>query len=175
MAATVTILGEKEITDFFRLLPIELTDRVMTAAHKDAAKPLIEQARQNAPLGPAKQRARAKRPRKPLRESIRAVSGGSFKRTNEVGLIHIAALRKNPYGAFHAGLVEFGTKNRPPGGWYAKFPNAHKTSSKAIPFMKEAYDAKIGEVRNRINDSIGKKVVALMKRTVRKAGGSILR
>lgn len=40
---------------------------------------------------------------------------------------------------YHANLVEFGTKNRPPGGWYRSFPNAHPTSSKPSPFLAPAY------------------------------------
>jgi len=54
------------------------------------------------------------------------------------------------FKGYHAGLLEFGTKNRPPGGWYAKFPNARPTKSAPRPYIEPAYRRTIGEVRTGI-------------------------
>jgi HK97 gp10 family phage protein len=170
------IIGAKEAQEFFRKLPLEFQDRVMKAAHTAALKPMRERAAQLAPEGPAKQRQRAKQPRKKLKESIKTVSGGSLRRTGEVGLVRTGALRRSPYRAYHAGFVEFGTGPRKPGGWYADMIKRgsllkqwKKPKMPAKPFMGPAIEQTRDQVRASVSSFVDKKTIALMKRLLKKA------
>lgn len=64
---------------------------------------------------------------------------------------------------YHANLVEFGTKNRPPGGWYRSFPNAHPTTSRPSPFMAPAYL----KTKDRVMSNIGKNMAIIIRRYVK--------
>jgi len=64
---------------------------------------------------------------------------------------------------YHANLIEFGTKNRPPGGWYRSFPNAKPTSSAAQPFMRPAYE----QTNDEVMGNIGKNMNIILRRYIK--------
>lgn len=61
---------------------------------------------------------------------------------------------------YHAHFVEFGAGPRKPGGWYAKFKNAHPTVMKPQPFLAPAYLAKNAEVLS----NVGKNMYRVLQR-----------
>jgi hypothetical protein len=186
--------GLDEIQKVLKLLPLDVQDSVMKSTHKKAAQPLIAQAIQNAPLGDANKRRLNGRYNKrgartvPLKDSIKAVSGGSIQKSGEIGAVRIGALRRQPYRAYHAGLVEFGSKpgGRPPGGWYAQmqrrlkqflsrasgkkgaWKNGGRTVMPSNPFMERSWNATKDVVLNAIGKITGDRITATLKRNLRK-------
>jgi hypothetical protein len=72
---SISVTGLKEVDAVLKGLPLQFQDRVLKAAHADAAKPLISAAQGLAPVGKTGN----------LRRSI-GVERISLKKTNEVGL-----------------------------------------------------------------------------------------
>jgi HK97 gp10 family phage protein len=184
---TLQVLGLKELDELFKSMPLDVQDKILKEAHKRAAKPLINQASSNAPLGdPIKRQKNGKYAKGgaravPLKESIKAVSGGSPRRTGDLGVTRVGALRRSPYRAYHAGLVEFGTRpgGRNPGGWYAEmqrklkaigktWKNGGKTVMKPNNFMGRAWDSTRDEVIDSISSFVAQRINARIKRFVRK-------
>jgi hypothetical protein len=186
--------GLDEIQKTLKLLPLDVQDSVMKSTHKKAAQPLVAFASNRAPLGDADKRRRNGKYNKtgprtvPLKDSIKAVSGGSIQKTGEVGVVRVGALRRKPYKAYHAGLVEFGSKpgGRPPGGWYAQmqrrlkqflsrasgkkgaWKNGGRTVMPANPFMEDSWKATKDVVLNAIGKITGDRITATLKRNLRK-------
>jgi HK97 gp10 family phage protein len=184
---TLQVLGLKELDELFKSMPLDVQDKVLKEAHKRAAKPLIAQASQNAPLGDATKRQKNGKYNKtgartvPLKQSIKAVSGGSPQRTGDIGVTRVGALRRAPYKAYHAGLVEFGTRpgGRNPGGWYLEmqkkfgsvfksWKNGGKTVMKPNPFMQKAWASTQNQVVKSITDIVGQRIQARIRRFVKK-------
>jgi hypothetical protein len=171
MQFTVKWNGTQQAVRFFNSLTVFQQNAFWQSVNRDASKPVKEQAIANAPLGPAKQRARAKVARKPLKEGIKTVSGGSIRKTGIVGLVRTGALRRNPYRAFHANFLEqfnFRITNRPAGGWYKKINPNGKTSMPRIPFMAKAIASKGSQTEKLVATSFDRKMTQLMKRYLKK-------
>jgi HK97 gp10 family phage protein len=165
------ISGMPEAIRFFNSLSVFAQDTFMKSVMREASKPVRDQAIINAPLGPEKQRKRAKVQRRPLKESIKTVSGGSIRKTGEVGLVRTGALRRNPYRAYHANFLEqynFRISTRPAGGWYKKINPEGTTTMPKKAFMEPAIDQKSGEVEKRVAFAFEKKINELMKRYLRR-------
>ena len=141
----LTVTGAKEVDDVLRGLPQQLNHRVMQAAHADASKPLIQTAKNLAPVGATGN----------LRNFIR-VNKPTFKRAGVVGEIFIGP-RRGKYKGHAAHLIEYGKRNR--GG---------KGRTAPRPFMEPAFNMTKGRVLGGINDSIGRKLYSFMKRTIKK-------
>lgn len=154
----VVVTGVKELDDLLRQMPIELNHRILGAANTAAAKPLVDAAQSMAPIGRTGN----------LKKSIGAVKI-SQRVAGEIGVVHVGPRRKGGYKGFHGHLVEFGTGPRPPGGWYARFPNAGPTVMPKKPFMKPALDRTRSEIENTRTEFIAVKLVAFMKRKLGKA------
>lgn len=142
MALSVT--GVEEIDRLLKGLPLEVNDRLMKSAHADAAKPLISAAKSLVPVKTGT-----------LRESI-GVERVSLKVANEIGLVKIGPRRRNGYKGFHGHLIEFSHFTR---------DGVNKTTPK--PFMEPAYYQTRRQVEDGIKESVGKKVYAFMKRTIK--------
>jgi len=142
MALSVT--GVEDIDKVLRGLPIELSDRLMKTAHADAAKPLISAAKSIVSVKTGN-----------LRESI-GVERVPIKVANEIGLVKVGPRRRNGYKGFHGHLVEFSHFTR---------DGVNKTEPK--PFMEPAYERTKKQVEEGIANSVGKKVYAFMKRTIK--------
>jgi HK97 gp10 family phage protein len=154
----VIVTGFKEVDNLMRRLPKELSHKVVGAALYKAAQPIERGAR-----------ARIKSKTGNLYNSIGTVRQ-SFKKATEVGEVRVGPRIGGGQKGYHGHLVEFGAKNRPPGGWYARFRNAHNTTSKPHPFLKPAFDANKDDTISQINANIGTALRNAMRRHLKKQG-----
>jgi hypothetical protein len=157
MSVNLSVTGLKEIDDLLKGLPRQLQHRVLQAAHADAAKPLINSVESKVPVKTGN-----------LRRSIGAIKP-SIHKTTEIGLIKIGPRRGGNNKGYHGHLIEYGhkivRKKRVLGLFSYK-----KTLGfvKGKPFMQPAFNATKGIIEDRIADSIGKKLISFMKRTIKK-------
>lgn len=140
----ISVTGIREIDAVLKGLPRQMQDSILKSAHADAAKPLIDTAKQIVPVGKTKN----------LQTSI-GVERISIKKTNEVGLIQVGPRRKSGYKGFHGHLIEFGKTNR------------DGTRTTPQPFMEPAFNQTKTQVESRIAESLGKKVYQFMRRTIK--------
>lgn len=156
---TVKVTGFKEIDDVLKKLPDSLSEPVIRAANRAAAKPLIDKAKANAPEGPTGH----------LVDSIgianKVEEKGSIIKAGK-GAVAVGPRRgkgnRNTQG-WHAHLVEYGTVKR------SKKNGQITGVMPANPFMKPAWLSTQVEVRAKIKEELGKSVKSLMKRTIKKA------
>jgi HK97 gp10 family phage protein len=139
----ISLTGKKEIDAALRGLPLQLQDSVLKNAHSDAAKPLIQTAKNIVPVKTGN-----------LKNSI-GVERLSIKKTNEAGVISVGPRRKGGNKGFHAHLIEYGKKNR------------DGSMSKKTPFMEPAFNQTKGEVEKRIATSLERKVTLFLRRTLK--------
>ena len=139
----ISITGINEIDKVLKGLPLQLQDRVLKAAHADAAKPLISAAKAIVPKGKTKN----------LVTSI-GVERVSMKKTDAIGLVQVGPRRKGFKGQ-HGHWIEFGKTNR------------NGTRTTPSPFMEPAFNQTKGAVERGIAESVGKKLYQFMKRTVK--------
>lgn len=154
----VVVTGMKEVDNLLKRLPKELNHKVVGSAIFQSSKPLVSAAK-----------ARVKSKTGNLKESIGAVRQ-TIKRATEIGEVRVGPRIGGKYKGYHGHLVEYGAKNRPPGGWYARFRNAHNTTSKPHPFLKPAFDSTKGEVIKQINGNIAVALRNIMRRSLKKQG-----
>lgn len=141
---TVTFTGVKQIDAVLKNMPLALTHSVMSAAHAQAAKPLVAKAKLLAPEGPTGN----------LVDSIGIVKS-SFKRATEIGEVRVGPRRRK---APHAHLVEYGTKPR------RNRRGANRGTMRKKPFMKPAFTLTKDQVINGIGTATGKVLVRTMKK-----------
>jgi|SRR5688572_5474435 len=146
MSAKLSLSGVKEIDAVLKGLPLLTQDRLLKTVHADSAKPVIQAAKSLVPVKKGN-----------LRDSI-GVERVNIKRTNEIGLVQAGPLRGGGKKGFHGHLIEFGKTNR------------DGSKSKAEPFMEPAFNSTKSEVENRIKESLGRKILAFMNRTIKKHG-----
>lgn len=152
MNTKITLTGVKEIDDVLRGLPLQINHRVLQAANAEAAKPLVDRAKTLSPNGKTLN----------LEKSI-GVLKSSFSSAQTLGEIQVGPRRGGANKGHTAHLVEYGTKPR-----YNK-AGAFRGQMKAKPFMQPAFEQTKFTVLGRISDSIGKKLYAFMKRTIKNA------
>lgn len=153
MNTKLTLTGVKEIDGVLKGLPLQINHRVMQAAHADAAKPLVERAKTLVPNGAS----RTFRTEKSI-----GVLKSSFAAAGSLGEITVGP-RRGEYKGNAAHLIEYGTKAR-----YTK-KGAARGKMTAKPFMLPAWEATKDIVIGKINDAIGNKLFAFMKRTIKNA------
>lgn len=146
----VSVTGVKEIDAVLRGLPLQLNHKILGQAHADAAKPLIDRAKLLAPEGPTGN----------LVDSIGAEKE-SFSRATNVGETTVGPRRGRRYRGYAGHLVEYGTKSRKNRG------GANRGRMPKRPFMQPAFMSTKAEVEGRIATSIGKKLLAYMRRTLK--------
>lgn len=144
MSAKVSVTGLKEIDQVLKGLPSQLQDRVLKTAHADAAKPLIQLAKQLVPKGKTGN----------LEKSI-GVERISMKKTDAIGLVLVGPRRRGGNKGFHGHLIEYGKTNR------------DGTKTEPQPFMQPAFDQTGSQVEKNIAESLGKKLNGFMKRTIK--------
>lgn len=150
MSVRLSVTGIAEVDALIKGLPNQVNHRIMGAAHLDAAKPLIDVASNIV-------RVRTGR----LKQSIGGVRL-SQRKTNEVGMVHVGPRRKKGrYYGNHGHLLEYGHASR-----------GRKSRVKPYPFMRPAFNQTQIEVQRRITDSVQKKLMSFMKRTIKKTGGT---
>jgi HK97 gp10 family phage protein len=146
----LSVTGIKEIDQVLKGMPKELSHKVLGQAHADAAKPLIEKAKLMAPEGPTGN----------LVDSIGAEKE-SMSRATVSGQVGVGPRRSRRHKGHTAHLVEHGTTVR------RNSKGANRGFMTKRPFMKPAFEATKLIVEGGIATSIGKKLYAFMKRTLK--------
>lgn len=150
----IRLTGAKEIDQVLKGLPLQVTDKILQNSFSDAAKPLVQAAKSLAPKDEGV-----------LSESIGVTKEPAKTLVNRaVGQIQVGPQRKGKYRGYHGHLIEFGTTIR------ETKSGANRGNVTPDPFMEPAFNQTSGQVENRINGSIGKKLYSFMKRTIKKAG-----
>lgn len=144
MSVNISVTGLKEIDDVLKGLPLQFQDRVLKQAHSDAAKPLVEAAKSIVPVGQTGN----------LQKSIGVVKT-NLKKSGVVGLVQVGPRRGGGNKGFHGHFIEYGKTNR------------DGSKSTPEPFMEPAFAQTNNIVQERIADSLGKKVNAFMKKTLK--------
>jgi HK97 gp10 family phage protein len=145
------VTGVEQIDRVLKGLPLQLSDKVLQNAFADAAKPLVQTAQSLAPKLTGG-----------LSDSIGVVKEKSII-NRSIGEIQVGPRRKGKYKGFHAPWFEFGTSIRKTSS------GANRGSIKPEPFMEPAFNQTNTQVEGRINVSIGRKLVAFMRRTIKNA------
>jgi HK97 gp10 family phage protein len=131
--------GVDDIEKVLAGLPGRFGEKVVTKTLRKSAKPLIAEAKQNAPEHKGN-----------LKKSIGAINGRGGGKGSQ---IYVGPRRGGSFKGYHAHLVEYGTAPRK-----LATPHlatilgktvliTHTGSMPAHPFLRPAYDAKIGEVQ----------------------------
>lgn len=148
------VTGAKEVDNVLRGLPSQVTDKILQNSFADAAKPLVQSAKSLAPKGETLN----------LSNSIGVTKEPAKTLVNRaVGQIQVGPQRKGKYKGYAGHLIEFGTTVR------ETKSGANRGNVTPDPFMEPAFNQTKGQVENRINDSIGSKLSAFMKRTIKNA------
>ena len=148
----VYITGPKEIDTVLRMLPKEVNHRVIQNANADSAQILVRHAQSLAPVRSGN-----------LEASIGIIKP-NLKNVNEPGEILAGPRRrKGRYKGFHAHLIEYGKRNR-----------NNKGRTRPQPFMKPAFESTKNILFNNINQNIGKRVIAVMRKYIRNSGGAFI-
>lgn len=150
----IRLTGAREIDQVLRGLPLQVTDKVLQNSFSDAAKPLVQSAKSLAPKGETLN----------LTESIGVTKEPAKTLVNRaVGQIQVGPRRKGKYKGFAGHLNEFGTTVR------ETKSGANRGRMTPHPFMEPAFNQTSGVVESRINDSIGRKLLGFIRRTIKNA------
>lgn len=147
----VVVSGVDELNRLFQALPREINHKVVGNAIFAAAKPMEDVAKRNVNSKTGN-----------LARSIGRVRM-SIRKAQEIGEVRVGPRIGGGHKGYHGHLVEFGSKNRPPGGWYARFANAHPTTAQPHPFLQPAFNQTVNQVQN----DIGKNLVVAMRNVMR--------
>jgi HK97 gp10 family phage protein len=142
---TVKFTGVKEIDDVLKNMPKALTHAVMSAAHANAAKPLVNKMQLLAPEGPTGN----------LVDSIGIIKS-SAKKATEIGEIKVGP-RRNRKGR-HAHFPEYGTKKRRTRG------GANRGVMPIKKYALPAYEQTKDQVLKGIATSTAKVLIRTMKK-----------
>jgi|ERR1044071_6389933 hypothetical protein len=149
MDVTVKLTGVKEIDQVLKGMPAQLNHRVLQAAHASALKQTIDQAKLLAPEGPTGDTI----------DSLGIIKP-SFARASDLGLVE-GGPRRGKYKGNKAHLIEYGTKSR------ATKKGANRGVMPKRPFMEPAWQRTKSSVLSSVNNFIGAKLLAFMKRTIK--------
>jgi len=158
----VIVTNFEAVRELLRKFPQQVQHRVMGAAWREASKPLVRSAQRHLSSKTTPKTGN-------LYNSIGPVLM-PLKSTKEVGETWVGPRRRAGFKGRHGHLVEFGTRPRPAGGWYARFKNPKKTVMPALPFMRPAWNETNQIVLNGMKENIGGKFFSYMVRTLKKAG-----
>jgi hypothetical protein len=146
----ISLTGVREIDAVLKGLPLQLSHKILGQAHADAAKPLVDRAKLQAPDGPTGN----------LIDSI-GVEKTNIAKATEIGQVQAGPRRGGRNRGYVAHLVEYGTKPR------KNKKGANRGVMKAKPFMRPSFELTKVDVEGRIATSIGKKLNAFMKKTLK--------
>jgi HK97 gp10 family phage protein len=148
----IRLTGVAEIDAVLKGLPKEVNNKLLTTAHTNAAKVLVDKAKLLAPEGPTGS----------LVDSIGTQATGA-KNQRALGETNTGPRRGRGKGqrGFAGHLVEYGTSQRKT----KKGANRGKMTAK--PFMEPAWEQTKGKVEASINDEVGKALVKFMRKTLK--------
>lgn len=147
----VRITGAREMEAVLRQLPDTIAKQVLTKALREAAEPVLEEARALAPVGQeAKGRVRL---RTTKRGKVSIANYGKLKLSLRIANVpasrtpHSATVAVTVGKAFWGLFVEFGTR----------FMSAR-------PFLRPAFESKKIEALNRLGESLGEQIEKAAKK-----------
>lgn len=143
------LTGVKEIDAVLAGLPLQVDHKVLQAGNFEAAKLVVEAAKGLAPEGPTGN----------LVDSIGTVKP-SFSASEFIGETHTGP-RRGRFKGYAGHLVHDGTKKR-------NYKGANRGTMPKNPFMEKAFERTKDRVEAIITQSIGKKLYAFMRRTIKK-------
>lgn len=147
----IKLTGVAELDKLFNDLPKQLQHRVMAQAHADSAKPLVETAQSLVRKKTGK-----------LRQSIGVVKV-SQKKTTELGAVLVGPRRmRGRLFGYHGHLIEYGH-------WLVRGKRNIRFIQE-YPFMRPAFQMTKEVIGSNIANSLAKKMVSFMKRTVKSSG-----
>lgn len=147
---SVTLTGFKEIDSVIKGMPLFFSHKVLQSAAASAAKPLVTKEQLLAPEGPTGN----------LIDSIGVVKE-SLAKTNELGSVIVGPRRRGKFRAFHAHLVEYGTRKR------RTRRGANRGVMPAKPFVRPAFEATKANIISIYSTELGASLTRFMKRTLK--------
>lgn len=151
MVQTVHIKGAREMEQVLRRLPAQLAKKTLAAALRDAAEPILDEARRLAPVGQeSKGRVRL---RTTQRGKVTISHYGKLKPSLRIATVpdrltpHSASVVVTAGKAFWGMFVEFGTR-----------------FMAAKPFLRPAFEAKKMEALNRLGKALGERIEKAAKK-----------
>lgn len=148
----ISVTGVREIDAVLKGLPLQVTDRVMQAAHSLAAQPLINAAHLLAPVGKTGN----------LADAIGKERVGMARATN-IGEVKVGPRRTGTHRGHHGHLIEYGTQRR------STSSGANRGAVRAKPFMRPAFERTQSQITEIIRVAVAQKLVSFMKRTIKNA------
>ena len=161
MNLKVRIIGDKEIDDVLKELPLAITDGILQQAGSNAGKILVSKAKLIAPEGPNGY----------LVDSIGVVKG-KFSQVStsqrELGAVSIGP-RRGKYKGYAAHFIEYGTRTRETKGRGKKriVRKANRGLMTPKPFMKPAYEATVNQMRQSYNGFVSKRIIQVMRKKLK--------
>lgn len=149
MSQGVVITGYDEIDKLLKQLPSQLQHKILSEAHAEAARPLVDRAQSKAPEKTGN-----------LSRSI-GVKKFNVQKVAQIGLVQVGPLRGGGRKGYHGHLIEYGHAIVTRSGQLKGFV-------KERPFMGPAYNETKDIVERNIAANIGKRLLSFMKRTIKK-------
>ena len=144
----IVVTGLKELDMAFRAVGTGMNHRILGAANRAASKPLEDL-----------EKRIVKKKTGNLVNSIKRVLV-STRVSNDIGVVLVGPQGK---GSAHAGLVEYGTRER----FHANGKSVGVMPS--FPYVRPAFNATKNQILDTQTKLIGDKIVSLMKRRLKKA------
>jgi HK97 gp10 family phage protein len=140
----VEILGAKELDEVLRNLPAKMNKSLLQKANKEASLPLLEEMQRLVPQHEG--------------DLYDSLGTAAIRASKEVALL--VGPRNKPrskYVGWRGHFLEFGTSHHPP-----------------QPYVRPAFDSKIGQVRHLMKTALAKIVTEYIRRRVKKNLGGLL-
>lgn len=144
----MNMTGVKELDAVLSGLGLQLEHKVIQQGNAEAAKALVNAGKLLAPEGPTGN----------LVDSIGVVKP-NIRASDTIGEVHVGP-RRGRFKGYAGHLVEFGTGKR-------NYKGANRGVMPKTPFMEPAFNKTKDEILANITVSIGKKLYAFMKRTLK--------
>lgn len=145
--AQAEILGMRELSRKISAMAAETSPKVTAQALRAAIKPMLDAARQNAPVGKEAHRT----------YKGRLVAPGFLKRN-----VKLKKLRRRDKNNVAYGLWAQGE------AWYGQIVEAGRKGRKGNPWLGRAYSAHKDEVLKNFEEQMSKKIIAASKRIAKK-------
>ena len=162
MGANFKLIGDQQLLAQLKRMEQATTQQVIEKSFRTAARPLVEKAKANAPMGETGN----------LKKSIGIFASRSQDRRSRIKAgLWVGPRIRGGFKGYHAHLVEFGTETRrPKNGAFLVFEyNGVKVFAKQAkgmtpnPFMIPAYNETKGTVERRIQEETRKNIQKAIK------------
>ena len=138
--SNIRVTGLADLQKFLDTLPVKMETNIMRGALRAGAKPVLEAARQNAPIGEPSESNKRKYKvyAGALRDSIRLSARIDRRKKQVVARVVVGGKsRKTGADVYYSNMVEFGTRNHIIG-------DGEHPGVAARPFMRPALDSQAG-------------------------------